>query len=223
MRQYFALRKLPHAPPQLLLFLAKSEVHVVSCAAISLSYFSPICSAKLLLIALFYTMTASRPTCLSLALVVSVWSCGSADIGLSLQFYPAIRPGPSAAALRFVSVPPRPALHLPYPHHSASQSAPNTSPYPAPKYPSPATHRKPLPPFFPSSRNQISRYCCALWRDQSSVPAFARSLPPAAAHFHGRREVARAIFPARSIPPLQLPPPAASPRQTSSGKSAPSR
>src|SRR6185437_3959037 len=75
-RRNLPLRKLPHAPPQLLLFLAKSEVHVVSCAAIPFDYFSLICSAKLQLIALFYTMPVSRPTGLCLAFVLSVLSAG---------------------------------------------------------------------------------------------------------------------------------------------------
>jgi hypothetical protein len=30
MRQYLALRKLPHAPPQLLLFLSEREIHMLS-------------------------------------------------------------------------------------------------------------------------------------------------------------------------------------------------
>jgi hypothetical protein len=30
MRQYFALRKLPHAPPQLLLLIRKRKIHVAS-------------------------------------------------------------------------------------------------------------------------------------------------------------------------------------------------
>src|SRR5277367_71713 len=129
----------------------------------------------------------------------------------------------SAAVPQSHPTPPTPARIPPDPHRSASQTELSTSPYPAPKFLSRATGRTTPPRFSLLLRNQKSRYSFSPSLDRSSNPASPQFLSLAAARSHDPHAAASAIPPEQSTPLPQLPPPAASLRQTSSGKSAPSQ